>query len=157
MQLKRFSISLFLIFAYSIGFAHDFVPHCADADHTAHGTVQINHESSHNHCLTEKKDHSHISHSDHFDDGLIDYLICIFESSSHHTDDCHVGIHSSKFESNSEISILSDTQIAASNFDFTSVDFSISENSKYDDFIPLPYNKGFENLCPHRGPPTHTS
>ncbi len=89
MQLKRTVIALCLLLAYSAGFAHDLIPHChhedgSDAAHTeVHETHNHNHHAHHDH-QHEQEDHEHIQHEDHVDDGLLDFIICVFSASEHH-------------------------------------------------------------------------
>ena len=89
-QFKKTIISLVLILSYTVGFAHNFIPHCSDV-HTGenHSKVEHNHEH-HNHDGHDSliKDHSHVEHGDHFDEGLIDYLVCLLEGVQHHDHSC---------------------------------------------------------------------
>ena len=89
-QFKKTIISLVLILSYTVGFAHNFIPHCSDV-HTGenHSKVEHNHEHhSHDGHDSLIKDHSHVEHGDHFDEGLIDYLVCLLEGVQHHDHSC---------------------------------------------------------------------
>ena len=89
-QFKKTIISLVLILSYTVGFAHNFIPHCSDV-HTGenHSKVEHNHEHhSHDGHDSLEKDHSHVEHGDHFDEGLIDYLVCLFDGVKHHDHSC---------------------------------------------------------------------
>jgi hypothetical protein len=87
---KRVFISLILILTYTVGFAHNFIPHCTDV-HTDESHSEVEHHHTHHthegHDSTEE-DHSHVEHGDHFDQGLLDYLICLFEGAQHHDHSC---------------------------------------------------------------------
>ena len=95
MQRGRILIVFILLFSYSFGFAHNIIPHC-DTDHAesncfkyAHELTE-NHDGHHQHTKGEEQllEHSHIAHSNHFDDNLIEYVKCLFESPSHGHDFC---------------------------------------------------------------------
>lgn len=90
MQFKKAIISLILILSYTVGFAHNFIPHCSDV-HTdeSHSKVEHNHAHyTHEGHDALEEDHSHVEHGDHFDQGLIDYLVCLFEGVQHHDHSC---------------------------------------------------------------------
>jgi len=46
MQMRNSLISFLLIFSYSFGFAHNFVPHCTDV-HVAQGHGHSEHHDNH--------------------------------------------------------------------------------------------------------------
>ena len=91
MNVKQFLVWSLLMLAYSVGLAHNLVPH--HHDHLpAEGHAQHDH-SSHQHHHHEHQDHEgheHVEHSDHFDDGLWDFIVCVLsetelpESGHHH-------------------------------------------------------------------------
>ncbi len=89
-QFKKTIISLILILTYTVGFAHNFIPHRTDV-HTDEIHSEVEHHHTHHthegHDSTEE-DHSHVEHGDHFDQGLLDYLICLFEGAQHHDHSC---------------------------------------------------------------------
>ncbi len=79
MQYLKQAISIFLLFIYSIGFAHNVIPHTHIDDFTF--------KSSHNHAENHK--HTSIStidvveHKDHLDDSFLDYVLCLFSEMTH--------------------------------------------------------------------------
>ncbi|NNC94977.1 MAG: hypothetical protein HKN92_05395 [Chitinophagales bacterium] len=81
MQWRKSLISLFLVVAYSVGFAHEIVPHChAENESTCTAVVThlIHENDGHN------EDHLHITHSDHLHDGILEFFICKILESDHH-------------------------------------------------------------------------
>ena len=77
MRLKNI-IAILVLCVYSVAFGHQVIPH------------QHNQQSNAVACLQDQNpDHGHISHFNHYDDGLMDFLACIF-SHTHQSDDCDV-------------------------------------------------------------------
>ena len=87
---KKIFISMILLLTYSLGFAHNIVPHHHHAETEHH---EINHEQAghhHHHHKSSKDlntDHKHISHGDHFDESLYDLLVC-FLHEAQQEDEC---------------------------------------------------------------------
>ncbi len=76
---------------YSLGFAHNFIPHHHDSETSVHEHSHENDEHSHHHHNTkdqDHQDHEHISHGNHFDEGFYDLLICFLHDADHHEDEC---------------------------------------------------------------------
>jgi hypothetical protein len=117
---KRVFISLILILTYTVGFAHNFIPHCtgihADVSHSGleHHHTHHTHHTHDGHDSTEEN-HSHVEHGDHFDQGLLDYLICLFEGAQHHGHSCDTQCTplDSVFKYSSEKSTQGDQLISA--------------------------------------------
>lgn len=85
MQIKRFISSLFLLLVYSLGFAHNLIPHCHDvneafADHSELGHHHHEHSEIHDH---DGENHEHVAHGSHVDEGLYDFLVCILFEMEH--------------------------------------------------------------------------
>ncbi|MBD3636585.1 MAG: hypothetical protein HUJ25_04530 [Crocinitomicaceae bacterium] len=83
-------ISITLIFTYLLGFGHSLTPHC---EINCDG-VEEKHEHDHEHHQHDHDDlaideHDHVSHGDHFDEGWMDYLVCLFSDIEHHGSGCH--------------------------------------------------------------------
>lgn len=79
MNFKKSFISFLLIFSYTLGFAHDFIPHYHVEDiHFGIGTNDAKLISSANDASW-----SQIIHRDHIDNGVYDYLVCAFSESNH--------------------------------------------------------------------------
>jgi len=88
MQFKRVFISVCLLLAYSIGLAHDLIPHCHHCEGdgtlaTEHAEEHHHHHEHHVHEHGEPVDHEHIEHADHLDEGLLDFIICILDETEH--------------------------------------------------------------------------
>lgn len=83
MELRKTLLSFFLLFAYTIGFAHDFIPHYHIEDiHFGVGNKEL-----HSH-LSEKNDFTNnVNHGEHLDAGIYDYLICVFNEANHSNHD----------------------------------------------------------------------
>lgn len=83
---KRVFISLILILTYTVGFAHNLIPHHSDVHEFGNHTEVAHNHAHHVHddINSLEEDHSHVEHGDHFDEGLLDYLICLFEGVHHH-------------------------------------------------------------------------
>lgn len=95
MQTLKPILSVFLLLTYFVGIGHEFLPHShADevGSHQAkveHGVDHGHHHSHHHHDDGDHEDHSHVVHQDHFDDGLLDLLICILSETDHTDADEH--------------------------------------------------------------------
>jgi hypothetical protein len=86
---KRVFISIVLLLAYSLGFAHNFVPHNHDTETTIHDHEGKGHAHHHHHSKKQAhQDHEHISHGDHFDEGFYDLLICFLHTADNQAKDC---------------------------------------------------------------------
>ena len=85
---------MILLLTYSLGFAHNIIPHSHDSE-TEHHEENHEHEGHHHHHhhhhhSTSKQltaNHEHITHGNHFDEGLYDLLIC-FLHEAHQEDEC---------------------------------------------------------------------
>ena len=92
MELKRVVISFFLIFSYTVGFAHSVIPHCdnlLNGNHI-HNTAEGHNHQHHDHSDFSHKDHEHITHGNHFDKGIYDLLICLFSDLEHGESECNM-------------------------------------------------------------------
>lgn len=82
MNFNKIIASLFLLFTYLIGFTHNVIPHChhnADANHT-HLEHHEHHTGSH-----DQGNDRHVSHNDHLDEGVLDFIICLLSETEHPT------------------------------------------------------------------------
>ncbi|MCK5369947.1 MAG: hypothetical protein KAQ62_15410 [Cyclobacteriaceae bacterium] len=94
MNFGKAVISFLLLLTYSFGFAHNLIPHYQELD--PHNYIStINHHQHHQHVLEEKisSDHKHISHDNHFDEGLFDLLVCFFSETEHPLSGCEIQHH----------------------------------------------------------------
>lgn len=100
MQFKRTFIAFCLLFAYSLGFSHNLVPHCHHAEgvteHGNHSGIH-SHEHEHHHhnelSAEELAMHEHVAHEDHFDDSLIEFIICVLSDTEHPAfENCQINV-----------------------------------------------------------------
>jgi len=86
---KNIIISIILLLTYSLGFAHNFIPHNHDIGTEVHEHSHENEEHKHHHHASEEKSHNDdISHGDHFDEGFYDLILCFLHDANHHEDEC---------------------------------------------------------------------
>jgi len=75
MKVGKIVISFFLLLTYSLGFAYNLVPHYSDFGIDNHHAIQ------HYHVHASKQDknpkHEHITHNNHFDEGIYNYIVCL--------------------------------------------------------------------------------
>ncbi len=161
MKMKSALISILLILTYSVGFAHDFIPHCTELHTEIAGNLDVHHDGSHNHSDHEvvDTDHSHIEHGDHYDDSYLDFFSCVLEVNNHHQDNCdncEVEYSSSVFKNDVKknsfdgLDELKSFQVYFSEL-LTETKSVIKTDTPFNF-----YTNGFIPLCPHRGPPSVT-
>ena len=88
--IKKGIISIILLLTYSLGFAHNFIPHAHNTENETHPHSHQNDEhSDHHHNVTKSLngDHKHIPHGDHYDKGLYDLIICFLHDANPHQDE----------------------------------------------------------------------
>ena len=159
MQISRIIISCFLLFTYSLGFAHYLIPHCeaSNIDHqvAAHQENPHHHHEHHQHTSDEKDVvHEDIVHNGHLDAGLYDLILCFLSDAEHPTNDCNLQ-HYLLAKTNDNI----DTKLAKSRFvALLFVAFCITDQ---DEQIPesnseraVAYLSPPIEDPPHRGPPS---
>ncbi len=150
MQLKRTILSLVLLLSYSLGFAHNLLPHCSNPDQFSHS-----HHQTHEHH-TDAGDHAshaeHIAHDNHEDEGLYDFLLCLLSEVDHHYHD----------ELNTDFTF---SKISELNLDFLKIKINavlneIKKPSVFASFIPTvevdlqrSYSVPLIGHERHRGPP----
>lgn len=156
MIIKRLSISIILLLTYSLGFAHNFVPHNHDTEITVH---EHSHEESghshHHHAAKEQahQEHKHISHGAHFDEGFYDLLICFLHDADHHEDECDNHYYIPAKANNTSTNNLLPQQLVATiialsvEIEPTELTYNIEVNSRINYRSP-----SIEN-SPLRGPP----
>lgn len=160
MKMYKSLISLILIFAYSIGFAHSFVPHNTEL-HCDHGSKVVEHYGNHHaHEDGERvsEDHSHIAHADHYDESFLDLIACALENVNHNKGSCNLDFYTPNPEFNlSEIVIekLSldgecGLQVTNTTVDLPSIklDYSDAQNHRGIEGFNIGYS--------YRGPPNYT-
>jgi hypothetical protein len=81
----RVITAVFLLLSYSVGMAHDFIPHCHEANEEHHHNTH-----NHNHDLhgDEHHDdnHQHFPHQNHLDEGLLGLISCLLGEADHPID-----------------------------------------------------------------------
>ena len=82
MQMKRTILSLVLLLSYSLGFAHNVLPHCSNPDQFSHSHCQTH--VHHNEEGLHDIGHEHSAHDNHEDEGFYDFLLCFFSEVDHH-------------------------------------------------------------------------
>ena len=91
MQTKKAFISVLLLLTYSLGFAHNLVPHCEELTIGEQQSSSHHHHEHHQHSSDEENAlaDQHISHNDHFDLGVYDLIACFLSEMEHPGNDCH--------------------------------------------------------------------
>lgn len=85
MKLRKSIISFLLIFAYSLGFAQEFIPHIHVED-GGHNHLEVSAKEHHhleNHTHTNSHNGNDVAHQDHLDESIYDYLICLMSGVEH--------------------------------------------------------------------------
>ena len=83
MEFKKSILSFLLLFAYTIGFAHDFIPHYHVEDiHFGVGNKEL-----HVHVSPEQGSSNDFQYGDHLDNGIYDFLVCAFSEVNHSNHD----------------------------------------------------------------------
>jgi len=158
MQLKNSLISFLLIFSYSFGFAHNLVPHCTEI-HTEQEQGGIeHHDKHHEHQEGEliSENHSHIAHADHYDDGLIDLLVCALENAHHNDDTCDLDCYSPIKEYNASEKAIKKLNVDADwQFSFTVLNAEVKE-ALFSEVVTHRKTKGLISVFSYRGPPIHS-
>jgi len=158
MRLNKVIISLFLLLTYSIGFAHNLVPHCSgEIEHASLTENDSHHQHGHHEHLDEDvAAHDHIAHENHYDEDYLDLVICMLDDVEHGDEDCeqeHCFILGSN---NLSLKNLSNVQLIYLVVGLVQNSFTIEQpeyvSSEYCyNYLSPPLEKS-----PHRGPP-HTS
>ena len=155
MLVRKKIITLLLICAYSIGFAHEMIPHFHVEDEI-HNHLESSDEEHHhldNHKHVNTNDGNNVAHQDHLDDSIYDYLVCLFSGvdhttcySSHEVSFPTFDLKVSENKSNKRFTI------ASTSFHFNGAEVTVSkvEIRAFDERI---YLSPIEESDPNRGPP----
>ena len=160
MKAKKIIISLLLLFAYSLGFAHNIIPHQHDAESKEHivehdGHHHHNHSHQHKTVKHSHTDHQHISHGNHYDEDFYDLLVCFLHKADHQ-DDCKDQhflpansnrISINKLQANMLVAVLFSVTTETEQSELTSDDQVDTEKTYLSPFI--------EDI-PLRGPPSNS-
>jgi hypothetical protein len=136
------------------------MPSCTESHvgHEHHSEVAHNEDGHHHHGEDEliNDAHSHIVHNDHFDDNVLDYLLCALKESKHHHEPCDLHdvttIHEfAGIEKNADNALLFSSILTTESplidrpaLTFHSTHFNSIQSLEYIEY------------CQHRGPPKHS-
>jgi len=152
-KFKRIIISFFLLLTYTVGFAHQIIPHHQDnagAKHFCEAESENHHENAVDNCL----ELICFSHTDHCDEGIYDLLVCLFNDVNHPEDDCDNELYTVAPNNEKGFDELSKVKIAAILIStFAEVNFTTS-TPIFDQNIQVKYLSPFPSDTPLRGPPT---
>ena len=158
--MSRTVITCFLLFTYSLGFAHNLIPHCetSNVKHqvAAHHESSHHHHEHHEHSSEDEKgiDHEHILHNGHLDGDIYDFIVCFLSEMEHPTKDCNLE-HFLLANSNDKVN----TQLVKAKF--VAVLFTVLCLVAQDEALPKSQSE-FATVylsppiddSPHRGPPS---
>ena len=157
MKLKNIIISFFLLFVYSISFAHSlsFHEHGFYAEHQ-HEFISDqeteHHHNHHSHNQHSETKTAHINHNNHCDEGIFDLIICVLSEANHHHNDCHLEhqpTHEYKRVSNqSNVKLI----LSFNSFVIQSID-SFSKTELSSPQLSLDIQSKLIDTSPLRGPP----
>jgi hypothetical protein len=154
MQIKRVVISCFLLFTYSLGFAHNLIPHC-EASNIEHQENSHHHHEHHQHDSDDKDiDHEDIVHNGHLDAGFYDYFLCFLSDTEHPIHDCNLNHY---LPANTYDKV--DTELSKAKF--IAVLITVFSTTEQDEALPKTRSE-FASIylsppigdSPHRGPPS---
>ena len=146
MSFKNSAIAFLLLFAYSIGFAHDLVPHY----HIEDNQFGTKHSELHQHVSPENHGANVVAHADHLDAGFYDYLSCLFSQVHHSSNDTQEVLHHSsdnsfdKFEKNHTVFAVNEDKI---------IRIPYQKSSKVHSKPMLSYSDETSVIRSRRGPP----
>ena len=126
-HIKTILISYFLIFCYTLGFAHSFIPHSDESIEGQH-IHDIVHSHNHHHTVTENKtSNNSITHQDHFDENVYDYLLCLFSDLEHGESECSMDHEAPNKTISGDITFENQVFILSSFFNLETI---FNENNK---------------------------
>lgn len=148
--------SLLLLLVYSVGIAHGAIPHTHFADELEvpvyeHGMEHGSHHQHHHHNADDSGDHTHVQHEGHFDNGLMDMLICIL-SESDHTDIAELFLFAEGNEASLDEAKLQLAAVLVS-FVTTNLEETSSKTVVYTPWVDGSYNCFHVSAASRRGPP----
>ena len=152
MKIKKLIISLLLLLTYSLGFAHNFIPHQHEDGVEDEITKEKKGHHHHHHAI-KKSNHEHISHGNHYDEGLYDLLVCFLHESDNQEYKCNNHhfvlakpnrVVINKLQVNKLVTIL------------YSITTELEQDEKFPDYnidSDISYLSPTIENSPHRGPP----
>ena len=154
MQFYKTIISLLLLLTYSLGFAHNLIPHCHNSESTEHIVEHDGHHHSHQHNTIEhsNSDHEHIAHKGHLDEGIYDYLVCLIHETETPESECEIEhcFTVNVNDNNLKLNKLQSTIVLFAIFQPIPKDETTQSYAGYDEIRYL--SPPIED-SPHRGPP----
>jgi hypothetical protein len=151
MKIEKLIISLLLLLTYSVGFTHNLVPHCCDTPPHENRTTTHHHHSATDEQIAE---HDHVTHNDHFDEGIYDYIICLVNEADNSETKCSVE-HCFTINSNVfSLKKMNTLQTAVVLFAVVSIPVEDAPISNFLKKEELAYASPPIENSPHRGPPT---
>ncbi len=161
MKINKIAISLLLLFTYTFGFAHSVIPHLEGGHtnlHSSNNKITIQSHVHHQHTPDEIKDsnHEHLSHNNHFDTNITDYVLCVLKTMEHKDANCNVQQYIPFKRSDKNLGNLNKTALTALlHIIFTGIELPIKSITQYSNNVLLFKTPPLLN-SPNRGPPTAT-
>ncbi|MBL4745076.1 MAG: hypothetical protein JKY08_01785 [Flavobacteriaceae bacterium] len=161
MKINKLIISLLLLLTYAFGFAHSAIPH-VDGGHAnlqlQTETILTHSHAHHQHATgeTSEDNHEHLSHDNHYDTNITDYLLCVLNEMEHKDSNCNVLQYIPLKRSNKNLENLSKTAVIALVYSFfIYLEQPVESVSYYSNNAPLFKSPPLLN-SPNRGPPSFT-
>ncbi len=125
------------------------MPHCVSSDAGAH------HHEHHIHTETDQvgSGHEHIHHQNHYDDNVLDLIVCLFSESEHNDDGCCDLFCLSPKVQEVPFFALKKVKEVASTLLFYSNDRYLEIITLEITFLEVDYLSPPLAYAPHRGPP----
>jgi len=95
-KIGKVFISLFLLMSYIIGYAHELLPHHQEMDAVEQSVINIDgkhHHHNHTSPSETKENKRLVSHQNHFDEGVLDLLVCLINEVEHQENDCNLDFY----------------------------------------------------------------
>ncbi|PCH76940.1 MAG: hypothetical protein COB98_04940 [Flavobacteriaceae bacterium] len=161
MKINKIAISLLLLLTYAFGFAHSAIPH-VDGGHanlqSETETISAHSHAHHQHKKGETSDsnHEHLSHDNHFDANITDYMLCVLNNMEHKDANCNVLQYIPIKRSNKNLENLSKTAVIALVYSFFIYIDQPVENASYYTFEASLFKSPPLLNSPNKGPPSLT-
>jgi len=95
-KIGKVIISFFLLGAYIIGYAHALLPHHQEMDAVEQSVMNIDGKHHHHHHASQSEtfaSQQSIQHQSHFDEGVLDLLVCLINEVEHQENDCNLDFY----------------------------------------------------------------
>lgn len=151
MQVKQSIIAFIFLAIFSLGFGHGVVPHCEGKEA---GGEDHHHHKHHEHSSDNPIDDYHVSHNNHLDENIYDYLVCLVSDLEHEDDNCNMFLCSNI--TLNDFSFIDLVKVELPLVHISSFNLELLNNSE-SDYAELDCISGLppilENIL-HRGPPS---